>query len=238
MTARRVIVEADGGSRGNPGLGRLRRAGPRRRHRRAAARDRGRDRGRQQQRRGVPRADRRPRGGARPRRRGRRGPDGLEARRRADEQPLEGQAPGHAGAGAAGGGLGPAAARRCASPTSGASSTRMPTGWRTRRWTTRRPAVSGSRGQAERGASAEAREQRAVRLERSRSVRRPSACCCATARPRCRSSKRFSGRSDVALTERGEAQAAAAAQRLKGSRHRRDRVVTAAPHPADRGGGR
>ena len=93
----RFIVEADGGSRGNPGpaaygtvvkdaetgavLRELRRA----------------HRHRQQQRRGVPRADRR--AGGRPRARpggDRRGAAGLQARRRADVRAVEDQAPGHA----------------------------------------------------------------------------------------------------------------------------------------------
>ena len=90
--ALRVIVEADGGSRGNPGpagYGAVvldaetgdgaRRAG------------RG-DRHRHQQRRRVRRADRRAAGGRRAGRRRGRGPDGLQARRRADVRPLADQA--------------------------------------------------------------------------------------------------------------------------------------------------
>ena len=103
LRADRLIVEADGGSRGNPGVagyGALVRdadTGARARRARRAARQG------VQQRRGVLRADRRARGGARdrPRRRGRRA-DGLQARRRADVRALEDQARGHAPARARG----------------------------------------------------------------------------------------------------------------------------------------
>ena len=92
---RRVTVEADGGSRGNPGPGGLRRGRARAGHGGGAGRG-GRVAGHgDQQRRGVPRADRRARRRAGPRRHPRRRPDGLQARRRADVGSLADQAPGH-----------------------------------------------------------------------------------------------------------------------------------------------
>ena len=96
---RRLLVEADGGSRGNPGVAAggavviddASGDGPQRARR--LRRDR------QQQRRRVQRADRRP--GERPRARPggiRARADGLEARRGADVRAVEDQAPRHAGA--------------------------------------------------------------------------------------------------------------------------------------------
>ena len=130
----RSSIEADGGSRGNPGpaaygaraQGRGDRGGARRGRRRRSAGD--------QQRRGVRRPDRRPRALPRARtRRRHRGADGLQARRRADVGPLEDQAPRHAAARASR----PAGWRRSARPTPGsrASRTSTPTGWPTRRST-------------------------------------------------------------------------------------------------------
>ena len=97
MTAasrRSVIVEADGGSRGNPGpsaYGALLKDADTG----EVIAERGEsDRGRHQQRRGVPRPDRRARARRRARAGGRdRGPDGLQAGRRADGRQLEDQAP-------------------------------------------------------------------------------------------------------------------------------------------------
>ena len=83
-----------------PRAGRLRRRRLRRRHRRDAGGAGGGHRQGDQQRGGVPRADRRPAGRAGDRCRRGRGRDGLEADRRADVGALAGQAPGHEAAGA------------------------------------------------------------------------------------------------------------------------------------------
>ena len=116
-----------------------------RRDRGGAARDRRAHRHRQQQRGGVPRADRRPRGGPRARPDGvGRGPAGLQAHRRADVRPLEDQAPRTCASWRCGRAT---CCRRRTSPTSGcrASATSTPTGWPTRRSTrsARRGVVAG-----------------------------------------------------------------------------------------------
>ena len=95
LMARTLIVEADGGSRGNPGLSGFGRRGDRPALRGDPRRDRAVRRHRVQQRRGVQGHDRRraPRARAGSGRRAAH-PHGLEARRRADVRTLEDQAPG------------------------------------------------------------------------------------------------------------------------------------------------
>ena len=111
--SRRFIVEADGGSRGNPGpagYGALVRDAD---TGKVLAERGGLGRAGDQQRRRVRRPGRRPAGRAGPRRPAAgRGADGLQARRRADVGPLEDQAPRHAAARPAGAEDRPAAGRR------------------------------------------------------------------------------------------------------------------------------
>ena len=100
---RRVVIEADGGSRGNPGPAAYGAVLKDADTGEVIAEDGTHHRRRQQQRRGVPRPDRGAEAGRRPRaRRRHRGADGLQARGRADVGQLEDQAPRHEAAGAGG----------------------------------------------------------------------------------------------------------------------------------------
>ncbi len=243
----RFVVEADGGSRGNPGpaaygtVVRDAESGD------GAARAGRAHRDGEQQRRGVPRADRRAGGGprARPGRDGR-GPAGLQARRRADVRPLEDQAPGHARCSR----CGPATrCRRRRSPTRGcrASRTSTPTGWPTRRSTpppaarrgrppTARPSCAAQDAAAAQDAGPGRRRSAAGRAGTASSVRRRPRCCCATARRRTprRSGSAGPAATDPELSDVGLRQAAAAAERLAAQRRRRrGRRLADAPDPAD-----
>ena len=100
---RRVVIEADGGSRGNPGPAAYGAVLKDADTGEVIAEDGTHHRRRQQQRRGVQRPDRRAAAGRRPRaRRRHRGADGLQARGRADVGQLEDQASRHEAAGAGG----------------------------------------------------------------------------------------------------------------------------------------
>ena len=150
-----------------------------------------------------------------------RGPDGLQARRRADERPLAGQAPGDEAARRARPRRSCAGCRGCASRwiPRAQNSARRPARQRgdgrrraRRRLARRRRQRPGRRrrrlarrARADRvpgaGAAPVATPQHGWRDDPSR--RRPRRCCCATGRPRCRCEKRFSGTGDQPLTEHG-----------------------------------
>ncbi len=191
VTDLRVLVEADGGSRGNPGPAGLRRGRPRAPDRRDPARAVRVARRHHQQRRRVHRTDRGAQGGARAERHRGRRTDGLQAGRRADVRPLADQEPGSA----------PARGRRrrrwCTgsprSPSTGfpGSATRPPTRWPTGRWT-RPPGCTGATPRSRRPRSRSPNRRPGRRHLRRRPGRgrrrhwrtRPGSSWCGTARPR------------------------------------------------------
>ena len=177
----KVIVEADGGSRGNPGpagygsvvwtADRQNRAG----------REQAGDRSRHQQRRRIPRPDRRPGGGGQAgRHRGRR-PDGLQAGGRADVRPLAGQASRPEGA---------SSSRRRRSAT---TFDRISYAWIPRAENSHADRLANEAMDAAAELEAERRRQLESRvadhpggLDRRPRRSRPGSCCCGTGRPNCR----------------------------------------------------
>ena len=173
----KVIVEADGGSRGNPGpagYGSVVWSADRER---GARREQAGDRPRHQQRRRVQRADRRAGGGGPARRHRGRRLHGLQACGGTDVGPLAGQAsrPGAAAS------TGHSRCRRgsTASPTRGfrGPRTATPTGWPTRRWTPRPNSRLPPKNRS--------RKRRHRRGGPAPVARRPGSCCCGTGRPNC-----------------------------------------------------
>ena len=119
--------------------------------------------------------------------------------------------------------------------------TRTPTGSPTRRWTTRPPAAHGSRapepgGPATGRAKADAPKPRRTRSTagQRRAGSRTVAMLLRHGETPLSIEKRFSGRGDIALTDRGEAQAGGRRRPARRCRDRRGRVVAVAAYPADR----
>ena len=237
---REFIVEADGGSRGNPGpagygavvidaatgetLAEARRV-----HRR-----------RDEQRRRVPGPDRRPArraaldpDGAGPR------PDGLQARRRADVGPLEDQAPGHE---AAGGGGRARSSRPAGSRTSGsrASRTSTRTGSPTRRWTRASGASSGTPSRPRRpwtAVPATASRQPSGRRRRGAGPppsARPALTPCRTAPPPRSAARSPSRRRTASAVRAASPPSAGGRRRPRGARHLRPAAARRdAAHPRE-----